>query len=217
MTTIPVKKELLEELVDLKLNFLNDEMDKILSKWKYESASKFLQDARNGTIEEAKDDAITLKNLLDQREEIHNLVSGFQNERYQASVKENKIKELEEKLNEYGEGIVGLQDNWDSQGSKAITEESWLLTTNLLKKILFKLWEKEYNVPIPLVLPNTDNSFDVYWKTDKFELLLNIPPHLKELIHLFGEKIGFPEYEIDVRINQELVQGVVVEWLKKII
>lgn len=73
MTTIPVKKELLEELVDLKLKFLYDEIDKVLVKWSYESPTKFLQDAKDGTIEEAENDAITLKHLLDQREELFNL------------------------------------------------------------------------------------------------------------------------------------------------
>jgi hypothetical protein len=70
MTSIPVEKELLEELIDFKLSFLFEEIDKILSKWKYEESSKFLQEARNGTIEEAEDDAITLRHLLDQREEL---------------------------------------------------------------------------------------------------------------------------------------------------
>lgn len=73
MTTIPVKKELLEELVDLKLKFLYDEIDKVLVKWSYESPTKFLKDAKDGTIEEAENDAITLKHLLDQREELFNL------------------------------------------------------------------------------------------------------------------------------------------------
>lgn len=70
MTSILVKKELLEELIDFKLRFLYEEIDKILNKWKYEESSKFLQDARDGTIEEAEDDAITLRHLLDQREEL---------------------------------------------------------------------------------------------------------------------------------------------------
>lgn len=70
MTSIPVEKELLEELIDLKLRFLYDEIDKILNKWKYDDSSKFLQDARDGTIEEAEDDAISLRHLLDQREEL---------------------------------------------------------------------------------------------------------------------------------------------------
>ena len=68
MTSIPVEKELLEELIDFKLKFLYEEIEKILNKWNYEESSKFLQDARDGTIEEAEDDAITLRHLLGQRE-----------------------------------------------------------------------------------------------------------------------------------------------------
>ena len=70
MTSIPVERELLEELIDFKLSFLYEEIDKILNKWKYDESSKFLQDARDGTIEEAEDDAISLRHLLDQREEL---------------------------------------------------------------------------------------------------------------------------------------------------
>jgi hypothetical protein len=70
MTSIPVEKELLEELIDFKLKFLYDEIDKILIKWNYEDSSKFLQDARDGTIEEAEDDAITLRHLINQREDL---------------------------------------------------------------------------------------------------------------------------------------------------
>lgn len=73
MTTILVKKELLEELVDLKLKFLYDEIDMFLIKWSYESPTKFLKDAKNGMLDEAENDAITLRHLLDQREELFNL------------------------------------------------------------------------------------------------------------------------------------------------
>lgn len=66
-------------MVDLKLNFLNNEIDKILSKWNHESASKIIQDARDGTIEEAEDDAITLRHLLDQREELFHLKKEWNN------------------------------------------------------------------------------------------------------------------------------------------
>lgn len=79
MTTIPVKKELLEELVDLKLKFLYDEIDKILAKWSYDSPTLFLQDAKNGVLEEAENDAITLKHLIDQREELFNLKRDWNN------------------------------------------------------------------------------------------------------------------------------------------
>jgi hypothetical protein len=70
MTSIPVEKELLKELIDFKLSFLHDEIDKILNIWNYEESSKFLQDARDGTIEEAEDDAITLRQFLHERDEL---------------------------------------------------------------------------------------------------------------------------------------------------
>ncbi len=57
----------------MKLQFLLDEIDKILKKWEYESPAKFLQDAEDGTTEEAEDDAITLKQLIKQREELFKL------------------------------------------------------------------------------------------------------------------------------------------------
>ncbi len=60
-------------MVDLKLKFLHDETDKVLVKWSYESPTKFLQDVKDETIEETENDAITLKHLLDQREELFNL------------------------------------------------------------------------------------------------------------------------------------------------
>ena len=77
MTTIPVDKELLEELIDLKLRFLHEEIDKILTRWKYKNPDKFLQDAKNGTIDEAESYAITLKQLLKEREDSFKLKSSW--------------------------------------------------------------------------------------------------------------------------------------------
>ena len=74
MTSILVEKELLEELIDFKLKFLYEEIEKILNKWNYEESSKFLQDARDGTIEEAEDDAIELRQFLYEKDQLINIV-----------------------------------------------------------------------------------------------------------------------------------------------
>jgi len=124
---------------------------------------------------------------------------------------------LDEKLSEYCENVVGLPENWNGEGSKAITILSWNHTTALLRKILYELWYNEFDVSIPLVLPNTDGSFDIDWEAEEFKLLLNVPADIKKLVHIYGEKSGQPEYELEVRINYELVQGVIVEWMKKIL
>jgi len=76
MTTISVKKEFLEELIDIKLKFIHIEIDKILTKWNYKNPIKFLQDAKDGTIEEVEPDAITLKQLTKEREELFKFKSS---------------------------------------------------------------------------------------------------------------------------------------------
>lgn len=73
MTTISVDKEFLIELVDLKLRILQEEIQSILIKWNYTSIEKFLSDARDGSLEEAEDDAVCLRNLIDKREELFQL------------------------------------------------------------------------------------------------------------------------------------------------
>ena len=47
----------------------------------------------------------------------------------------NKRNELDKKLKKYSDDIVGLQDNWDGEGSNGFTKESWTHTTDLLRKI----------------------------------------------------------------------------------
>jgi hypothetical protein len=68
MTFVSLDRELAEELVDMKLNYLQDEIQKILEKWHYTSATRFIGDSKDGTITEAEDEAITLRHLLDQRD-----------------------------------------------------------------------------------------------------------------------------------------------------
>jgi hypothetical protein len=77
--TVSIDREVAEELVDLKLNYMQDEIDKILTKWQYTSASRFLEDSKNGALDEAEDDAITLQHLLDQRDALFTLKDTWGN------------------------------------------------------------------------------------------------------------------------------------------
>ena len=78
MTSITIKKEILEELIDFKLNSIINEINQTLSKWNYSEINVFLEDARNGTLEEAEDDAIDLTNLIDQRDALYQLKMNLQ-------------------------------------------------------------------------------------------------------------------------------------------
>ena len=70
MESVELKKDIAVDLVDTKLNLILSDINEILARWEYKSTSKFVSDARNGTIEEAEEDAITLRHLLDQREQL---------------------------------------------------------------------------------------------------------------------------------------------------
>ncbi len=70
MARISVDMDFMVELVDFKLRNLKQEIERILQKWKYNSSTKFLEHSKDGTLSEAEEDAIILKNLQDQIEEL---------------------------------------------------------------------------------------------------------------------------------------------------
>ncbi len=131
--------------------------------------------------------------------------------------KEKIIENLNLALKKFKEDTINLQDDWDGQGSKGFSEELWQRVIDFLLIIYIRLYKEELHAPFPLVLPNTDGSLDIDWETETFELLINFSPDPEELVHMYGEKIGSPKHEFDVRINRELAGLVVSEWLKKIL
>ncbi|KKM00978.1 hypothetical protein LCGC14_1799000 [marine sediment metagenome] len=80
MTQVKIEKEYLAQLVDFKLNRLRKEIEKILEKWRYTSSNKFLEDARNGTISEAEEEAIILRNLEDEIDRLEHQKSIWLNQ-----------------------------------------------------------------------------------------------------------------------------------------
>ncbi len=80
MTQVKIDKEYLAQLVDFKLNRLRKEIEKILEKWRYTSSNKFLEDARNGTISEAEEEAIILRNLGDEIDRLEHQKSIWLNQ-----------------------------------------------------------------------------------------------------------------------------------------
>lgn len=77
MTEVTIDKTLAENLVDLKLRVIHQEINNILKQWKYSDANEFVNDAREGKIREAEDDAIAMTNLLDQRDNLFKLKKGW--------------------------------------------------------------------------------------------------------------------------------------------
>lgn len=75
---IPIEPDLLEELVDFKLQHLDLEINGIIEKRGYKDAAKFMEDARNGTLKEAEMDAISLRQLLADKEKLESVKARCQ-------------------------------------------------------------------------------------------------------------------------------------------
>jgi len=70
MARVSVDVDFLTDLIDFKLKYLKEEIERILKKWNYTSLTTFLEHSKNGTLSEAEEDAIILTNLIDQRESL---------------------------------------------------------------------------------------------------------------------------------------------------
>lgn len=131
-----------------------------------------------------------------------------------SKIKIKEIHSIEERLKIYRTRIL---ENWDNSVCKDFSEETWKRTTNLIETVLKNLWYIDINIQIPIILPYYDSSFDIHWENEIFHLTVNIPSVLNQLVDIYGQKIGSPEYELEVLIHYDLVEMVLNSWLKKIL
>ena len=74
MALISIEKEILENLVSFKLNRIQKIIQEILDRWKENSTTLFITKARNGTYENAENDAIELRQLLLEEKKLNKLL-----------------------------------------------------------------------------------------------------------------------------------------------
>ena len=72
-----IEKEILENLVSFKLNRIQTIIQEILDRWKENSTTLFIEKARNGTYENAENDAIELRQLLLEEKKLNELLKKY--------------------------------------------------------------------------------------------------------------------------------------------
>ena len=70
---VQLDREIAEDLVSFKLRTIQREINLILTRWGETSIDNFVEKARNGTYEEAENDAIDLRQLKLEEEKLLNL------------------------------------------------------------------------------------------------------------------------------------------------
>lgn len=97
--------------------------------------------------------------------------------------------------------LLSLPADWDEAGSPPIEEATWRKATEFLKRHVSLLYAK-YGIvlPTPRIAPGPDGSLDFHWKTERCELLLNVP-RADELASFYGDRYGINSIkgQLDVR------------------
>ncbi len=62
--------EFLTDLIDFRVNYLTEEINRILRKWDYTALSDFLMHSKDGTLSKAEEDAIYITTLMDEKEDL---------------------------------------------------------------------------------------------------------------------------------------------------
>ena len=75
--SINMDKPIAKDLINFKLRHIMTEIDIILKYWNEENTDLFLQKAREGILEEAENDAIELRHLLQEEKKLRSLLELF--------------------------------------------------------------------------------------------------------------------------------------------
>ena len=84
--------------------------------------------------------------------------------------------EVDQEIARASKAILGLEDNWDGEGSSGYSKATLDRAINFLKVHVNALIEESGKIIVPRILPGPDGSIDLHWRTSELELLVNVPP-----------------------------------------
>ena len=74
---VSLDKKVAEELITFKLRRIQAIIEEILQRWNENSIEDFLEKARDGTLEEAENDAVELRQLVFEEEQLQQLLENL--------------------------------------------------------------------------------------------------------------------------------------------
>ena len=83
---------------------------------------------------------------------------------------------------------IPSDDNWDEQGSPGYSESTWHRVEKfLIGNALHFLRRHRTCFPPPEISPGPNGSIDLFWRTNKRELLINVPADFQRLPSYYGD------------------------------
>ncbi len=71
--TIKLDSKIAQDLINTKLQVLDEKISVILKKWNLETVDELIEGAKSGKFADAEPDAIELQNLVDKRDEMEKI------------------------------------------------------------------------------------------------------------------------------------------------
>ena len=73
MTLISLETGIVQDLINTKLQVVDEKIQKNLTHWKMESVDQLIKEAKSGELEEAGSDVIEIQNLMAKRDGVEKL------------------------------------------------------------------------------------------------------------------------------------------------
>jgi hypothetical protein len=75
--TVEIEEKVVKDLISFKLQHIQKNIDLILEKWKEDTTDEFIKKARNGELENAEMDAISVRQMLADYKRLRKLLDSI--------------------------------------------------------------------------------------------------------------------------------------------
>jgi hypothetical protein len=87
--------------------------------------------------------------------------------------------------------ILDLEENWDDEGASAYTQETWNRAISFLVDFSLLVFHSAgKTIPAPQITHSVEGSIDIFWETDTFYLLVNVPQGEEPITYFGDDRVG---------------------------
>jgi len=105
--------------------------------------------------------------------------------------------------------LLELKEGWDEEGSPSIDKSTWEVAASFLRRQAHHFTI----IPVPHIMPGSDGSIDIHWKTERFELLVNISKGPVFVVSFYGDDYGRSKIEGELDPTSESAYLPLISWL----
>lgn len=110
--------------------------------------------------------------------------------------------------------VLELGDDWDMEGSSAVSEEAWNQAVRFLKNHARAMWQNHgIEIDPPHIAPGPDASIDCHWDFPDYELLINFPADPTAMAECYGDDRG--RIRMKATFDPNTINEGLLLWLRK--